>query len=68
MSHWNHSICDVCWSRLYPDREPVTIVPDYRHVEQCCYCGGEHCSGIYFRAEPQKLHCQGKHPEEEPKS
>lgn len=59
MSKWNHSICDRCWEKKEPNREPVRVVDAER--ELCCYCGFSHKSGIYVRADPNTLRCKGVH-------
>jgi len=56
---WTHSICDNCWKKRDPDREPVRFLlpPE----ERCCFCGRLHKSGVYIRHDPKELKCGGKH-------
>jgi hypothetical protein len=61
MSKWNHAICDACWDRQYPDRPAVRIRDGYRDTDLCCVCSEETDSGIYFRADPAALDCEGLH-------
>lgn len=60
MSAWNHSICVDCWNVERPDKK-VTPTPerpfDQGPVESCCFCGVEHCSGIYLRKDPSTVPC-----------
>lgn len=50
MSRWTHAICNECWSRVEPGREPVRLkVP---MGEDCCFCGTHMTSGIYIRKDP----------------
>ncbi len=66
MSRWNHSICEECWNKRHPDREPVRIREEYRDEKPipCCYCSRPHQSGIYVRDDPATLSCRGIHPSE----
>ncbi len=63
MSRWTHSICEACWNRREPDREPVRIREEFRdeQAEPCCFCGKGHASGISVREDPALVACQGKH-------
>lgn len=45
---WNQAICDTCFGKREPGREPVRITPPEREV--CCDCGADTDSGIYIRA------------------
>ena len=49
---WTQPCCYACWIDMYPNREPATIVGDYREDEICCYCGGRTRDGIYVRVDP----------------
>ena len=60
-SKWVHVICDNCWYRQHPGKQPVR-----RAVEEavrCCFCAGQHLtsSGIFVRWDPAALSCQGNH-------
>ena len=57
MSAWNHNICQACWNKKNPDREPVRIKPAYAYLATCCYCGAENRDGIYVREDPAKMKC-----------
>jgi hypothetical protein len=50
----------VCFYKLHPEREPVSLLGDDEGV--CCVCGDK-AYGIYIRAEPNSLKCQNKGPE-----
>ena len=58
MSRWQHSICDTCWQRREPDREPIRLRD--AKPETCCFCGAEHESGIYVRENWAFLLCRGE--------
>lgn len=46
-------MCDPCWAREGPDREPVRrIDPD---LERCAWCGQSTRSGIYVRVDPDTV-------------
>lgn len=64
MSDWSHNICERCWRRQKPDREPVKI--KYAPVENCCFCGNSTQAGIYTRHDPKdpELKCGGEHEPE----
>jgi hypothetical protein len=53
MATMTHSICDDCWVQDKPDRKAFRV-PVPRDIETCCFCGVEHQSGIYIRAEPKQ--------------
>lgn len=59
-SRWNHSICDDCWDKLNPGREPSRL---FDGPEVCCFCGETHNSGILVRRHPDThdLKCKGEH-------
>lgn len=59
MSKWNHSICEDCWKKKNPDREPSRLVDAVTEV--CCYCMNFHKSGILVRDNPDNLLCKGDH-------
>lgn len=57
MSKWTHSMCEVCYQILEPDRLIVRLInPD---LEACCRCSQGHQSGIYYRAHPDMFPCKG---------
>lgn len=64
MGEWSHNICERCWRRQKPDREPVKI--NYAPVENCCFCGNSTQAGIYTRHDPKdpELKCGGEHEPE----
>jgi hypothetical protein len=49
-----HSICDECWPRVHPGREPIRVTP--AEAERCCYCGAETRAGIYIH-DPAHERC-----------
>lgn len=57
-SRWNHLLCDVCWDKLHPNRAPVRLKDD---SGQCCVCRAVTTSGIYIRADPAEMPCNGTH-------
>ncbi len=67
MSQWRHNICQVCWDRKNPGREPHRIVEELRSERRCCYCGALNRDGIGIREHPHNgdLQCQGKHTPED---
>lgn len=63
MSKWTHPVCGPCYDDLEPGREPSRLVtPD---LETCCRCGQLTRSGIYYRADPATMLCQGTHREDQ---
>lgn len=60
MSLWNHYVCEECFKRLRPDREPVRVMD--KETAPCCFCGNEHSSGIYYRSDPKETPCKGAGP------
>lgn len=61
MSDWNHLICDDCWEKQNPNREPRRIKD--LNSQHCCFCGNPTLSGIWVRNNPkdEKLACKGVH-------
>ena len=49
---WTHGICDFCWEKRFPDKEPHRMSPELREVERCCDCGNSTVSGVYVRLNP----------------
>lgn len=60
---WTHHLCEECWRKRAGAREAVRVVdaPD----SPCCQCGAVDASGIYVRADPAFMLCQGRGPEHE---
>ena len=58
-----HVICDACWSRREPDREPVRFRDPAEAT--CCFCGTATESGIYVREDGSVLRCGDRHPGED---
>jgi hypothetical protein len=65
MSRWTHAICDVCWVKREPGRQPFQIGAGLREKEKCCFCGKPTWAGIYIRTDPESLLCQGFHKRRE---
>ena len=65
MSKWTHAICQPCWEQRADTSEPfrLTVCPP----EPCCFCGVSTDSGIFVRADPRPLRCQGIHEVESEK-
>jgi len=61
MSQWTHSICDLCWFAKNACM-PTRTKEGQQEKELCCFCNMEHSSGIYLRADPIEVGCQGKGP------
>ncbi len=59
---WRHSLCSGCYEEREPGRRPVRVRE--AAVETCCACGKKHSSGIYYRADPSGLRCEGVHDDE----
>lgn len=53
---WTHSVCDDCWNKKAPGREPVRITAEPLD-NRCCLCGAEHRSGIFVRLNPSEMTC-----------
>lgn len=60
MSKWNHLLCEACWNDRNPGRKAV-IVPS-SSIDRCCVCGQPTGSGIYVRANPVEMACDGLGP------
>lgn len=52
---WTQAICDHCWRKQHPNREPQKIRREYRQVERCAFCDKKTASGIYVRHDPAKV-------------
>ena len=55
---WTHRICEECWNKRNPDREPVKVKSQYDELKPCCFCGKETASGIFVRFDPKQLNCK----------
>jgi hypothetical protein len=55
--NWTHLICENCWRKREPKREPVRLIN--AEEEKCCFCGSLTKSGIYVRENPNFLLCKG---------
>lgn len=60
---WQHSICDLCYSKEQPGRDPIRLKE--AELSTCCFCGELHDSGIYYRKDPQLTLCKGSCSEEQ---
>lgn len=60
-SPWTHKLCETCWTMLYHSRIPTRLNKDKQFP--CCLCGMLTTSGIYYREDPTKMLCGGKHDE-----
>lgn len=49
---WTHAICDDCWKRRFPERQPHRVRQIDNLADICCYCHIPTDSGIYFREDP----------------
>lgn len=56
---WTHAACLPCYQRLHPGRQIVRVVD--AKTEPCCVCGQPAGDGIYVRADPSTLRCEGVH-------
>ena len=64
MSGWTHRICAACFERI-KRRPPVVCLEDEGLDDGiCCACGAP-AGGIFMRADPKSLKCEGKGPEHE---
>lgn len=61
---WDHAICDGCWKKREPGRDPVRL--KLMQCETCCFCGSPTVDGIFVREDPQKALCHGAHEGESP--
>ena len=62
-SAWTHPICQPCWDRNFPGREPIIVT--FTDPELCCFCREREAEGIYVRHDPAELECGGVHSTEE---
>lgn len=58
-SKWTHAQCDACWVKQNPGRIPVRVAEDKVYSVVCCSCSQLAAAGIYVRADPLKLWCNG---------
>ena len=61
MSRWTHAICPKCYEEQEPGRKPAALV--HAEPKVCCFCNRDTDEGIYYRADPDKPLCGGKHKE-----
>jgi hypothetical protein len=59
---WTQALCENCWLRDNPGREPVAIKPEFAELERCCKCGADTFSGIYVRVDPATVPYPRKDP------
>lgn len=60
-SPWVHAMCDGCWKKRHPDRDPARAnLFDEGEPDACCYCDAP-INGIYVREDPQLAPCRGNH-------
>ena len=59
MSKLDHTMCDSCWEKKQPNREPVRLTISLKPLP-CCFCGEPTQSGIFVRAHPTVVKCRGK--------
>ena len=58
MSKWTHRICPECWNAQHPDKP--TSLGRGAGTDRCCYCGEDTAGGIFVRADPWMVRCQGQ--------
>jgi hypothetical protein len=64
VSNWTHRICEECWIKRNPERDPVAHRDAYDGT--CCVCGVlAPAPAIFFPADPKSLKCKGEGPEHE---
>lgn len=52
---WTQPICDTCWVKREPDRNPVRVKEPEGPIEMCAFCGMPTGTGIYVRHDPRTL-------------
>ncbi len=57
----NHTICEACWKKRNPGREPVRMVDDFAIAEKCCFCGEATKARIYVREKNESVACKTEH-------
>lgn len=62
MSRWTHPICPMCYRGKEPGRTPTTLTDAAWEI--CCFCQRHTNAGIYYRADPTTLRCEGEHGDE----
>jgi hypothetical protein len=63
MRSWMHRICEACWRKREPEREPIRVRE--HPPEPCCFCGANTTAGIYVREAPWRTLCKTAHGSEE---
>lgn len=52
---WTQAICERCWLRRHPRRQPVRLADREEVLEQCSFCGEPTFAGIYVRDDPETV-------------
>ena len=60
MSYWTHSICILCYRIQYGNQVVPYKMTKETPLENCCFCGSQHQSGIYVREAPAGLWCKAE--------
>lgn len=55
---WTHCLCNKCWLLAGLPTKPERVEP--RPDDICCRCRVRTRSGIYIRANPRAMSCQGE--------
>jgi hypothetical protein len=45
----SEQVCEDCWKKEQPLRDPIRLREQFRETEPCCKCGMTTRSGIYVR-------------------
>lgn len=61
-SVWNHALCLGCFRLLVPGKEPVRFKSPNDPEPDCCHCSEPTNEGIWYRAEPDSMNCEGRGP------
>lgn len=59
LTPWRHAICDKCWQKREPGKEPIRL-KDADPVD-CCFCNKRTHSRIFVRADSADMPCGGRH-------
>ena len=52
---WTHNICEECYRKKFPGREPMLLVNF--EWDECCFCNEKNIDGIYIRCDPKETKC-----------